>query len=128
MSAKIAEPKSREAARHAVQDAAHEIASPDSLAPIPFERRAHERHETLGELEAVRSDGLCFPATMRLKMIDESFGGVAARVDRPLPPGARLSVRTCPVTGQWRQGVVVRCCPSGEGYRVGIAFERRKAA
>jgi hypothetical protein len=126
--AKIAEPKSRLVARNAVSEIAHEVASIDPLAPIPFERRAHQRHEMMGELEAVRTDGLSFPATMRLKMIDESVGGVAARVDAPVPPGARLSVRTCPITGQWRHGVVVRCYPSGDGYRLGIAFERRRAA
>lgn len=98
---------------------------PDSLA---FERRMHERHAAVGALEAVRVDGLTFPHVMQLQMIDESDGGIAARVERPLAPGSTLLVRTCPRSGRWRRGVVVRCTPRDGAWRLGVAFEQRRAA
>lgn len=98
------------------------------LGPYRFERRASERRPTIGTLEAVRSDGREPPVLLRLRLIDESETGLAATADRPMPPGATLRVRVCPVTGHWREGVVVRCAPNGMGYGVAIAFSRRRAA
>lgn len=100
----------------------------DSLAPLRFERRASVRNAAIGSLEAVRSDGFGPPVVVQLRLLDESAGGIAATSDRPMPPGARLRVRVCPVTGRWRDGVVVRCTPNGAGYRVALAFAARRAA
>jgi len=100
----------------------------DPLAPIRFERRRSERCPVIGTLESVRSDGLAPPIVIQLRLLDESSGGLAAVSDAPLAPGARLRIRTCPVTGVWRDGVVIRCVPNGAGYRVALAYERRRAA
>ncbi|RMH23454.1 MAG: PilZ domain-containing protein [Planctomycetota bacterium] len=96
--------------------------------PLRFERRAFERRPAIGTLDAVRCDGLAPPAAIALRLLDESEGGIAATADEPLPPGARLRVRTCPVAGAWREGVVVRCRPNGAGYAVALAYTARRAA
>lgn len=101
---------------------------PDPLAPLHFERRAFERRPAIGTLESLRCDGLAPPVVVRLRLLDESAGGLAAISDSPFPPGARLRIRTCPVTGLWRDGVVIRCAPTGTGYRMALAYEHRRVA
>jgi len=100
----------------------------DPPAPLRFDRRASERHPAIGTLEAMQCDGMKAPVVMQLHLLDESAGGLAALADAPLAPGARLRVRTCPVKGVWCDGRVVRCAPAGQGYRVALSFERRRAA
>lgn len=97
-------------------------------APLRFERRAAERWPAVGRLEAMRSDGIVFPTTIPIDLVNESASGLAAEIESPLPPGARLSVRTSPGVDVWRHGVVVRCEPTTRGYRLALAFERRRAA
>ncbi len=100
----------------------------DPPAPLRFERRSCERHPAIGTLEAMQCDGMKAPVVVRLHLLDESAGGLAALSDAPMAPGAHLRVRTCPATGVWCDGRVVRCTPAGCGYRVALAFERRRAA
>lgn len=100
----------------------------DPPAPLRFERRASERHPAIGTLEAMQCDGMKAPVMIRLHLLDESAGGLAALAEAPMAPGARLRVRTCPATGVWCDGRVVRCSPAGQGYRVALAYERRRAA
>ena len=96
--------------------------------PLKFDRRACQRWSAIGQLEAVRSDGMGRSSLLRLELVDESSGGLAAVTREPMPPGSRLSVRSSPDSDIWRPGVVVRCSPSGVGYRIGVAYERRQAA
>ena len=97
-------------------------------ATLRFERRTAERWAAIGRLEAMRSDGLAPPQIFQLDLIDESARGLAAATGIPLPPGSSLSVRTSPGLDNWRRGVVVRCVPTGRGYRIGVAYELRRAA
>lgn len=110
----------------------HKLNPPRELdeapAPLKFERRASARYGAIGTLEAMSCDGEKPPSMIRLSLIDESAGGIAAMTQSPMAPGSRLRVRTCPVTGMWCDGVVIRCSPAGQGYRVALAFERRRAA
>jgi len=96
--------------------------------PLRFERRAHERRQAIGTLDAVRSDGMAAPVAIELRLLDESEGGLAATSPEALPPGATLRIRTCPIAGAWREAVVVRCRPNGAGYAVAVAFAQRRAA
>jgi len=93
--------------------------------PIPLERRRSERQPTMGVLDAVCSDGTAPIAAIRLSLLDESDGGLAAMTDSPISPGARLRVRICPQTSRWRDAIVMRCAPEQRGYRLGVRFERR---
>ncbi len=100
----------------------------DPLGPLPFERRSCTRHPAIGTLEAVQCDGFTRPVVVKLRLFDEGSGGLSAQSDKPMPPGSKLRVRTCPATGVWRDGVVLRCQPIGDGYRVALIYERLKAA
>lgn len=106
-------------------DQRHEFPPP---APIPFDRRRSERRPAIGTLEAVRCDGMALPIARRFALLDESDNGLAIKSDVPIPPGALLRVRTCPIRDVWRDFVVVRCAPIGRGYRVGLAMQLRRAA
>jgi len=112
----------------AVPDELRERYNGHDEGPLKFERRACERWSAIGQLEAVRCDGMGRSSLLRLDLVDESAGGLAAVTRVPMPPGSRLSVRSAPNSEHWRPGVVVRCCPSGSGYRIGVAYERRQAA
>jgi hypothetical protein len=94
-----------------------------------FNRREADRFDVIGEVEATRLDALGPAAERRLllALIDESVTGVGARTDTPVAPGAQVRVRSG-AGASWRSGRVVRCVPAGAGYRVGIAFDRARAA
>lgn len=112
-------------------DSPHDRTLSDDSGPLKFERRACERWPAIGPLEARRCDCMCGEgksAMMRIELVDEGSGGLAAVTQAPMPPGSRLSVRSSPASDIWRLGVVVRCTPSGDGYRIGVAYERRQAA
>ncbi|MEC9374108.1 MAG: PilZ domain-containing protein [Planctomycetota bacterium] len=97
-------------------------------APLKFERRLADRVPVIGRLRAVRCDVASRPLSIELRLIDEAVGGFGADSTEPLPPGAQLMVCTSPESGIWRTGKVVRCRPIGSGYRIGVAYERRRAA
>ncbi len=97
-------------------------------APLPFERRAAERWTALGRLPAIRRDGAGLGRTMFLNLIDESEGGLSAETSKPLSPGACLSIKTTPGMDLWREGTVLRCMPTGHGYRIAVAYSLRRAA
>lgn len=105
-----------------------ELELPEIPPTLRFERRSAERFSAIGRLDAVRSDGLAAPTVFQVNLIDESAHGLAAETSVPLAPGSRLSVRTSPGAESWRRGVVVRCVPTGAGYRIGVAYELRRAA
>ncbi len=100
----------------------------DAPAPLQFDRRCSTRWQAIGPLEAVRTDGFASPTTFRINLVNESAGGLAANTNVPLAPGTQLRVRTSPNIDAWRNGVVVRCMPSGSGYRIALAYQVRRAA
>ena len=99
-----------------------------------LERRMFERKEVREEVEARRLDhslaALRQPA-LKLALHDLSYGGLCAVSDTPLAPGERVSVFV-PSAGRgggWNAyGRVVRCAPSGMGYRVAVEFDPLPAA
>ena len=97
-------------------------------APLRFERREHDRWPISGVANACRLGGADFGRMTTLRLLDYSAGGLGALSDEPLEPGAMVSVGFrapgCPP----EHGVVVRCLPCGEGYRLAICFQRRLAA
>jgi hypothetical protein len=68
---------------------------------------------------------------MALALRDLSLGGLSAISDRPLNAGEHLSV-VFPPQGTLRGwdafGRVIRCDPSGMGYRVAVEFDALPAA
>lgn len=110
--------------QHAVTEAAPELAP----APLRFERRLHDRWASRGIATAYRVAGQRFGERHVLRLLDESYEGLGALTSRPLEPGAVVSVGFATLGYHARSGVVLRCAPCGEGYRVAIRFEARMAA
>jgi hypothetical protein len=99
-----------------------------------LERRMFARKEVHAEAEARRLDhslsALRRPA-LKLALHDLSYGGLCAISDTPIAAGERVSVFIPPtgLSGGWNAyGRVVRCVPSGMGYRVGVEFDPLPAA
>ena len=98
------------------------------------ERRIFPRKEIKALVEGVRCDH-SVPALQRpqltLTLRDLSLGGLSAISDTPVNPGERLAVYFPPqgTRGGWdAAGRVVRCSPSGMGYRVAMEFDALPAA
>jgi hypothetical protein len=99
------------------------------------ERRLYPRREISTEVLGKRLDHT-LPAlrnpSLRLTVRDLSLGGLSAISDTPLERGERLTVSfpTLSLAGGLRRaggwdavGRVIRCDPSGVGYRVAVEFE-----
>jgi hypothetical protein len=98
------------------------------------ERRVFPRKEIKALVEGVRCDH-SVPALQQpqltLALRDLSLGGLSAISDTPVNPGERLAVYFPPqgTRGGWdASGRVIRCAPSGMGYRVAMEFDALPAA
>ena len=99
-----------------------------------LERRVFVRKEVRAEVEARRLDhtleALRKPS-LKLALHDLSYGGLCALSDTPIATGERVTVSVpgATVFGGWdAYGRVIRCSPSGAGYRVAVEFDRLPAA
>jgi hypothetical protein len=99
-----------------------------------LERRVFPRKETTAQVEGRRLDhtlsALRRPV-LTLSLRDLSAGGLCALSDTPLAAGERVnvSVPSRGVFGGWdAYGRVIRCSPSGVGYRVAVEFDHLPAA
>ncbi len=97
-------------------------------APLHFERRTHDRWSIDGVATIFHLGGAHFGRMHSLKSIDYGPGGLGARSADPVEPGSLVSVGFESPTYTAKRGVVVRCMPCGDGYRVAIRFEHRLAA
>ncbi len=96
--------------------------------PLRFERRGADRWPLSGVAVAYGTAGELFGRRFVLRMLDSSDVAFGARADRPIDPGTIVSVVFASPGHPARSGVVVRCLPCGDGYRVAIRFETRLAA
>lgn len=96
--------------------------------PLRFERRQSDRWPAGGLAKAYRIAGERFGEAYTLRMIDSSRDGIGAMCSWPLEPGSVVSVGY-PAPGYPVQtGVVLRCLPCGDGYRLAIRFDLALAA
>jgi hypothetical protein len=95
---------------------------------LRFERRLQDRWPCRGTATAYRVAGQHFGQRHVLKLVDESCEGLGAITAQPLEPGAVVSVGFATLGLPTKSGVVLRCAPCGDGYRVAIRFEHRLAA
>jgi hypothetical protein len=100
----------------------------------PAERRIFPRKEVKALVEGLRCDH-SVPARQQpqltLALRDLSLGGLSAISDTPVNPGERLAVYFPPqgTRGGWdASGRVLRCSPSGMGYRLAVEFDALPAA
>ena len=98
------------------------------------ERRVFPRKECNGHIEGRRIDHTITARQnprLSLTLRDISLGGISALSDTALGHGERISV-FFPPQGSRRgwdaYGRVVRCQPSGMGYRIGVEFDPIPAA
>lgn len=100
----------------------------DAPAPLRFERRNQDRWSLGGVAKVFRVAGERFGEAYTLKTVDYSPDGLGATCAWPLEPGTVVSV-AFPAPGYTaKNGVVVRCLPCGDGYRLAIRFDRAMAA
>jgi len=99
-----------------------------------LERRNFPRKEVKLQVQGRRLDHT-LPAlrqpVLTMSLRDVSAGGMCALSDTPIEAGEHLSVfvESPNIFGGWdAYGRVIRCSPSGAGYRVAIEFDRLPAA
>ena len=92
------------------------------------ERRLDDRWRSDGSAVAYGTAGELFGQRFELKLIDESYRGVGAVSPHPVTPGTVVRVGFNRFGAIPQDGVVLRCLPCGEGYRLAILFDRRMAA
>jgi hypothetical protein len=113
---------------NSAQEGNPNVREEQAMGSLRFERRQHDRWPITGVATAYRAGGDRFGETATLKLLDYSAGGLGALCDEPIEPGSVISVGFhepgCPP----EYGVVVRCLPCGDGYRIAVCFERRMAA
>jgi hypothetical protein len=97
-------------------------------AALRFERRLHDRWPCRGIATAYRVSGQRFGERHVLRLLDESCEGLGALTSRPLEAGTIVSVGFATLAHPAKSGVVLRCAPCGDGYRVAVRFETRLAA
>jgi len=103
--------------------------------PSPFqeaqgaERRVFPRKEVHAHIESMRMDHTIEARQhphLSLALRDLSLGGLSAISNIAIKAGERLSVFFPPqgINRGWdAQGRVIRCDPSGVGYRVAVEFD-----
>lgn len=111
-----------------------EMPSRLKLTPPDNDRRLFDRKEDHRQINAHRLDhsvdALRQPF-ISLALRDLSVGGASAISDLPLQFGERIALYFSgdKAVAPWTMnGQVLRCEPSGMGYRVGIAFETEPVA
>ena len=95
---------------------------------LRIDRRHGDRWPVHGVAVAHIVAGERFGERITMRLQNESDDGLGVVADRPLEPGAIVSVGFATPGQPIRTGVVVRCLPCGEGYRTAIRFETRRAA
>lgn len=101
-----------------------------------LERRNFPRKDVRAQVQGRRLDhslAALRQPVLTMSLRDVSAGGLCALSDTPIPAGERVTV-TMPgangtIFGGWdAYGRVIRCSPSGTGYRVAVEFDRLPAA
>ncbi len=100
----------------------------DDSAPLRFERRATDRWPMRTTATAFRVGGDEFGRIHELNVQDFSHGGMGAISHSVIEPGTAVSIGFAEPGQIAKRGVVLRCTPCGNGYRVAIEFEARLAA
>jgi hypothetical protein len=99
-----------------------------------LERRIFPRKEVVVDVQGRRLDhtlAALRQPVLKMSLRDVSAGGLCALSDTPIPAGERVGINVPGhgLFGGWdAYGRVIRCTPSGAGYRVAVEFDRLPAA
>jgi hypothetical protein len=102
--------------------------------PEGAERRVFPRKELQARVAGKRLDHTIHARRepmLNLSLRDVSMGGLSAISQTPVGPGERISVFVPPqgIKKGWDAfGKVIRCQPSGFGYRIAVEFEQMPLA
>jgi hypothetical protein len=99
-----------------------------SSAALPFERRSAPRWESHTQVTALELSGERFGQIHELAVDNASHGGLAATSPIAIQPGTSVTLGFSQPGQLARQGVIRRCDPCGEGYRVAIQLQLGLAA
>ncbi len=96
--------------------------------PFPFERRREKRRPAEGSAMAAfygEDGGVCLT---RVCIVDSSPGGLGLRSPVEIDAGTLFTLYGDTLDVPRRSGIVARCQPDADGFRVGLECERRRAA
>ena len=97
-------------------------------ASLKFERRRVARTPAAGEAMAAFYDADGAIALTSEELIDASAKGIGLRSSVEIEPGARFMIYAGGSALAHRGGVVARCTPDGDGWRLGVLCDARMAA
>ena len=100
----------------------------EAPSPLRFERRYVDRWPVQGVATAICLHGEKFGQMHELSMLDFSFEGLGAISNTVLEPAMNVSIGFQSPGYPAKRGIVLRCTPCGNGYRVAIQFQARMAA
>jgi hypothetical protein len=101
--------------------------SPD-LTPIRFERRGCDRLLQTGSAMAAFFDDDGALSLTRVELLDFSPGGLGLRCPVDIEPGVRFCLYSNAMRLPHTTGIVARCEPDDEEFRVGLRCDARLAA
>jgi len=101
---------------------------PEIRETIPFDRRRARRRIAAGTVMATMTTPDGASTLIRVRLQDISSTGVGLRSDTPLPNGTVVAVYSEGSRFPSASGMVVRCLPMGNGYRVGLDRRLREVA
>lgn len=110
-----------------IRPASRKLSAPSGPRTLRIERRREDREPAAGAVPATYSGNGRYGIT-HLELVDRSPAGIGARTRTRIEPG--MIVTICPEGSRvpWLLARATRCTPEGEGFRVGLAFDHRRAA
>jgi hypothetical protein len=110
---------------HKNQDTLHDS---EDRGPFKFERRHSERWQMDTLATAFRVTGDSFGMMHDMQVLDYSHGGMSCTSEDWIEPGTEISIGFQQPGIIARRGIVRRCEPNGDGYRLAVQFLLRQAA
>lgn len=98
------------------------------LAALRLERRSGERRAQPGAAMAAFFDEDGALSLTRVELMDSSPGGLGLRCPVEIEPGVRFSLYSGSIPLPHTTGVVARCEPDGDDFRIGLRCDLRLAA
>lgn len=95
---------------------------------LKLDRRTAEREPRTGFAMAAFFDDDGALSLTRVELVDVSDGGLGLVCPVEVSPGVRFSLYSNATVLPHSTGIVARCSPEGEDFRVGLRCDRRLAA
>lgn len=100
----------------------------DNRETLPFDRRRTRRRIAAGTVMATMTTPDGTSTLTRVRLQDLSTTGVGLRSDVPVPIGTVVAVYSSGSRFPSATGLVVRCIPMGDAFRLGLDRRLRQVA